>query len=458
MLSGSEDRTTNQDAKFTGQLKDDDIVQAESGPTSSSTHANFRQRHSSDTEITRRRKKRTASSANRNARAHRQLSLEPVVNAARVDPFNSWPVAWHRDLDENFRFLVRRFGPETFGYLENDEGFDIFRTQAQLALRDPAAFHSLMIISTIRKDQLSGQTLPGMNVLWHRVEALKQVKGRIDGGDMVQCTSEGTIYAVMVLMGIGSLWNAVDPNEFHKSALNRLILYKGGLNMLSRSNPVLEMSLFGMAILSPGLLRSDLYAVNELSALDQHQDSRTLLYSLMGFLRGVSGCPEKIPVTLSRVQSIFSPGTPANSLLSFTPNHPGILDNHQHRLQQRLRQHIVLYVFSVLLWASPFQIEHFFNHLHYILGHANIWRNSLRMLAWALVANVQEGSLLLPAQAWQSYEMLCAVHSLDEELQNDVLGYFLELLTGRNAVVRDAGELMSKIRAVMFRPPSEGDS
>ena len=375
------------------------------------------------------------------------------MSAAQIDPFNSWPITWNRDLPENFQFLVTSFGPATFGYSRNNDGFDIFQTQAQLALKDPAAFHSLMIMSTIKKGQLSGETVPGMNVMWHRVEALRMIKERIDGGDIDQCTSEGSIYAVMVLMGIGNMWNAVDQDEFDRSALNRLILHKGGLSIINQEHPVLETSLFGMAVMNPDMLRSDLYAVNASSALDRPQDTKSLLYALLGFLRNISGSEKKIPVTLSRLQSMFSPGTSAHALLTTTTDHPGILNHRQQVIQQRLRTHIVLYSFSVLLWASPYQIEQFINHLQYITGYETIWRRSLRMLAWALVADIPKGSLMFPTQAWQSYEMLCAVQCLSDVLQLQVLEYCLDLLINtRNNTSQSGNELMTKIRLVMFRP------
>jgi len=385
----------------------------------------------------------------------RQLSLAPVVSAARFDPFNSWPVAWNRDIEQNFQFLTSAFGPSLFGYIPNNNGFDIFKTQAQLALTDPVAFHSLMILSTLRQGQVAGKTLPGMNALWHRNEALRQIKERIDSGDMDKCTSEGSIYAVMCLMGIGAGWNAVDQNEFDSSALNRLVLLKGGLSVLSQAHPILEMSLFGMAVLTPGLLRSDLYMVNELSgASQQHQDAKVLLYSLLGFMRGTLGLRNKSPCALARVQAMFAPGMPTHSLLTYTPDHPGVYDYRQQILRKRLCQHIMLYTFSILLYASSFQVEEFVHHLQFVLQHSGIWQHSLRMFDWALIADVPKGALMFPAQAWQSYEMLCAAHCLEEDLQKDIVGYWLDLLTGRMQAAHLVDELMGRIRSVMFRPSS----
>lgn len=416
----------------------------------------LRQRHVSDTALDAARAVQTRSDNSQNSHKQRQLSLAPMVSASRVDPFNSWPVAWHRDLEQNFRFLTNAFGPSMFGYMANNQGFDIFRTQAQLALADPAAFHSLMIISTIRQGQVAGKTVPGMSALWHRVEALRLIKERIDSGDMDKCTSEGSIYAVMVLMGIGAQWNAVDQNEFDSCALNRLILYKGGLSTVSQAHPVLEMSLYGMAVLTPGLLRSDLYTVNELSASNQQcQDTKVLLYSLLGFVRGTSGLKDKSTTALSCAQAAFAPGGPLYSLLTYTPDHPGFNDDRQQMVRKRLRQHIMLYTFSILLYASPFQVEEFIHHLQFVMRHASIWQHSLRMFDWALVADIPRGALMFPAQAWQSYEMLCAVHCLAEDLQNDLVGYCLDLLTGRVLAMESVNELMRRIRLVMFSPQSD---
>jgi len=379
-----------------------------------------------------------------------QLSLAPVVSASSIDPFNSWPVAWSRDLEQNFTFLTNAFGPSMFGYVANNEGFDIFRTQAQLALTDPAAFHSLMIISTLRQGQLVGKTVPGMSALWHRVEALRLIKERIDSGDMNKCTSEGSIYAVMCLMGIGAQWNAVDQNEFDSSALNRLILHKGGLSVVG---PVLEMSLFGMAVLNPGMLRSDLYTVTELSTSDQQdKETKALLYSLLGFIRGISNLSTKSAKTLSRVQAMFAPGTASYTLLTYTPDHPGVYDDRQQMLRKRLRQHIVLYTLSTLLYASAFEVEDFLQHLRFVLQHSSIWKQSLRMFDWALIADVARGALRNSLRSWQSYEMLSAVHELEEHLQNDLVGYCLDLLTGKPHEVSTVNELLRRMRLVMFKP------
>jgi len=413
----------------------------------------FRQRHASDTVVEDAHATEPHPEAGGNVQRQGRLSLAPVVSAARVDPFNCWPVAWNRDLEQNFRFLINAFGPSMFGYMPNNNGFDIFRTQAQLVLTDPAAFHSLMILSTLRQGQIAGKTLPGMSALWHRIEALRLIKERIESGDMDKCTSEGSIYAVMCLMGIGAGWNAVDQNEFDSSALNRLVLLKGGLSVLSQAHPVLEMSLFGMAVLTPGLLRSDLYTVNELSVTNQQgQDAKVLLYSLLGFLRGTSGLRRKSPSALGRVQAMFAPGTPTYSLLTYTPDHPGVYDHRQQILRKRLRQHIMLYTFSVLLYASPYQVEEFVEHLQFVLRHSGIWQHSLRMFGWALIADVPKGALMFPAQAWQSYEMLCAVHCLEEDLQNDIVDYCLNLLTGEVQASQSVNELMGRVRLIMFRP------
>ena len=417
-----------------------------------------KRRHASDTGLQNAPIAQTPLNTSECSHRQRHPSLSPVVSASRIDPFNCWPVAWHRDLEQNFRFLMDGFGPSMFGYVPNNKGFDIFRTQAQLALSDPAAFHSLMVISTLRQGQLAGKSLPGINALWHRVEALRIVNERIDSGDMEKCTSEGSIYAVSCLMGIGAGWNAVDQDEFDSSALNRLVLYRGGFQVLSQAHPVLEMSLYGLAVLTPGFLRSDLYTVNELTAADQQgQDTKGPLYSLLGFVRGISNLKTKSPTALERVQAMFVPGTATYSLLSHTPDHPGVVEGRQHILRKRLRQHILLYTFCILLYASPFQIEDFWHHLQFVLRHNSIWQHSLRMFDWALIADVQRGALMFPAQAWQSYEMLCATYCLEEELQIDLVSYCLDLLSRRPQANGSVDELMRRIRLVMFRPPREVD-
>lgn len=387
-----------------------------------------------------------------------ELVLSRIVSDVQADPFNSWPVSWNRDIDANFQFLIKCFGPSMFGYLPNNDGFDIFKTQAKLALTDPAAFHSLMIISTQRKDQLAGQTLLGMNNLWHKVEATRLIKERLEGGDISKCIDAGTIYAVMCCVGISAQWNAVEMHEFSASALEKLIIQRGGLKDISETDPVLETSLFGMAVINPGLFRSDLYTIPNPDLLEQPQDGRVLLYSLLGFVRATDGLSEKMPETMARIQAVFGPGTAAFGLLSYTPDMPGILDDRQKRLQMRLQAHICLYVFSLLIYASAFQVQEFLHHLDYVHAHVNVWRNSLRMFAWALVCNIQKGSLMFSMQAWQSYEMLCSGFHVADELKKKLLQYLLALLTGRTQQPKAMDDLMSEIRAVMFMSSSDTDS
>lgn len=388
-----------------------------------------------------------------NFRGKSRFALAPAIGAAQTDPFSSWPVACYRDLDRNFSFLTNAFGPTVFGYLQNDRGFDIFKSQAQLALSDPAAFHSLMITPVAIKGKLNGHALPGLSAIWHKSEALRIVKARIDSGNLETCISEGTIYAVMVLMGISAQWGSVERNEFHSSALSRLVFHKGGLEVISRAHPVLEMCILGMAVLNPGLLRSGLYTTTGLNSFEQEsQDTKVLLYGLLGFLRGTTELERKDLKGLSSVKSAFAYGTPAHYLLSRAPNHPGIQAHHQEKVQRRLKFHAVLYIFSILLWGTPAQVQEFIMHLQFILSHARVWRNSLRLFQWSLIANIDRGSLMFSKQTWQAYELLCAVDRLDEELQEDVLAYYQCSLTGESGNTSAPDELMSKIRAVMFKP------
>lgn len=384
------------------------------------------------------------------------LAISPAVKASQTDPFNSWPITCYRDLNENFDFLVNSFGPVTFGYLPNDRGFDIFRPMLQIALSDPAALHALMIAPVVKKGELFGQQIPGINALWHQMEALRIVKERIGSGNVDACTSEGNIYAVMVLMGISAQWGAVSRDEFDASALNKLILYKGGLDVISRHHPVLEMSIFGMSVLNPGLLRSDLYTVNELNvSIQEGQDVKVLLYSLLGFVRGTSEIGHRARAGLANIQAAFSLGTPARALLSQAPNHPGIYAHQQQKLQKRLKLHIVLYIFSILLWASPTTIQEFIMHLQFVLSNARIWQHSLRLFQWSLGANMSRGTLMFPRQAWQSYELLCAVQCLDVQLQDDILAFYRSILTREVDLSLRPEGLMSRISSVIFSPTAE---
>lgn len=392
------------------------------------------------------------------ARTHSsELLLSRIVTDVLADPFNSWPVSWNRDIDANFRFLVNSFGPSVWGYLPNDNGFDMFRTQAKLALTDPAAFHSLMIISTQRKDQIAGQSLPGINNLWHKVEAIRLIKERLESGDISRCTDAGTMYAVMCCIGISAQWNAIDMHEFSAATLEKLIIKRGGLKDISEKDPVLETSLFGMAVINPGFFRSDLYTIPNPSLLEQPQDGRVLLYSLLGFMRATTGLCEKMPETMARIQARFGAGTAAFELLSHTPDMPGISNDRQKRLQLRLQAHVCVYVFSLLIYASAFQVQEFLHHLDFVYAHVNVWRNSLRMFAWALVCNVQKGSLMFSMQAWQSYEMLCSGFQIPDEMKRKLLLYLLGLMTGRAQPTEAVNNLTAEIRAIMFASTSDAD-
>lgn len=122
-------------------------------------------------------------------------------------------------------------------------------------------------------------------------------------------------------------------------------------------------------------------------------------------------------MALSRVQAMFAPEPSSYSILNYTPDHPRVYDNRQQMLRKRLRQHIMLYTFSMLLSASSFQVEKFIRHLGFVLRHSDIWQRLLRRFDCALIADTQRGALMFLAQAWQSYKMLCAVHCLKEDLQ-----------------------------------------
>lgn len=396
----------------------------------------------------------TMSDAKEEDQNPRQMILSKIVSAARIDPFNSWPVPWQRDLDANFDYLTRSFGPSMFGYEPNDKGFEMFKTQTELALTDPAAFHSLMIISTLRQDQEAGKTLPGMSFLWHRFEAIKTIRERLERGDIDECTSQGSIYAVMVLMGITRQWDALDVHEFGPEALNRLIILKGGMKVISEQHPVLETSLFGMATLNPGLLRSDLYTASDVAILDQDQDTRSLLYSLLGFVRASSGLRLKHPQVLARVQTYFAPGTAAHSLMCDTHFHPGIYDDRQHRLTLRLRAHITAYVLCILIYASPPQIQQFLQHFDFVNEHVEIWKSSLRLFAWALMSDVKTGALMFSMLAWQSYEIMSGGLQLPLNSRSRVLMFCLNILadpTGDEGVDQ-IDEVLATIRSVMFGP------
>lgn len=385
----------------------------------------------------------------------KQLMLSKIVSAARVDPFNSWPIPWQRDIDANFDYLTRSFGPSMFGYEPNDRGFEIFKSQAELALTDPAAFHSLMVISTMRQDQAAGRQLPGMNFLWHRFEAIKTITDRLSRGDVTECTTQGSIYAVMVLMGISLQWDALDVHGFGPETINRLIMLKGGMKAISEQYPVLETSIFGMAILNPGLLRSDLYTASDMGILDQDQDPRSMMYSLLGFVRASAGLQEKSPVALAEMQKMFAEGTAAHSLMCDEHFIPGIYDDRQIRITMRLRAHITAYVLCILIYASPWQIQRFLQHFEFVNQHVDIWKKSLRMFAWALMCDLKTGSLMFSMQAWQSYEMLAGGLQMPEPLRRQVLTFCLGILTNRQEGREKTDEVLSIIRSVMFGVTAE---
>lgn len=380
----------------------------------------------------------------------RQALISKVVSAAKIDPFNSWPVPWQRDLDANFDYLTKSFGPSMFGYEPNDKDFEIFKSQAELALTDPAALHSLMTISTMRKDQAAGKTLPGMNFLWHRFEAIRTINERLRRGDVAECTTQGSIYAVMVLMGISLQWDALDVHEFGPEAINRLIVLKGGMRVINEQYPVLETSIFGMAVLNPGLLRSDLYTASDIEVLNHDQDPRSMLYSVLGFLRASAKLREKCPVLLAEVQRRFSVGTAAHSLMCDEHTIPGIYDDRQHRMSIRLRAHITAYVLCVLTYASQTQVRIFLEHFDFVNQHIDIWKNSLRMFAWALMCNITTGSLMFSMQAWQSYEMLCGGMQMPDHIRYQVLTFCIGILTDRQEGNEKTDEILSAIRSVMF--------
>ena len=375
-----------------------------------------------------------------------------VPSQGEYDPFKSFPIAWRRDLNEDFYYLTKSFGPALYGYPSNNEHFDVFETQIQLALTDATAFHSLMTISTMRKDAESGKTLPGLSFLYHRAQAIRLVTNRLEQGKLSDCTSQGFIYAIMVLMSISRTWGAIDVDIINAEALNHLVVLKGGIKFISKDHPVLETALFGTAILNSGIIRSGLYDISGTEQLPQ-EDPRGLLYNALSFLRATTNIYRRRPEALAKIHNFFAPGTVAFNLMVEQHAIPGMANERVVRIMSRCIGQLAAYICSVLIYGCDNQLQRFLQHLDFVEKRSHIWKNSLRLLVWAVLCDVKSGSLMFSALAWQAYQICCIGPYISMPIaMSGILGY-MSFLTGDPSGPARIEDVCEEIRAIMFQLP-----
>lgn len=318
-----------------------------------------------------------------------------------------------------------------FGYTPNPN-YDLFHSQAKIALSDPAAFHAVMILTAMHRGRMYGRCLPGMRVLWHRIEAIRIINARFRTQDLDQCLSEGSIFAVMVLSGAEKQWNAIGDREVETTGLRQLVIQKGGLKALHQQCPELELALYGLALLTPGMINPGLPALYEpsLPHCTRPQEQRLLAQELLDFLSLVNVTAEEQSGMHTDLIFAFAPDTALHQLLASPRRISGIYQNKMEIVQARLRGAILVYVHWMVLQSRDRKdLLNFSEHLRFVVRLEWLWKDSLRMLQWLLIKDQESTKLANHSVAWKTFRLVNTISTLDVATQSTIRDFLFGLLS-----------------------------
>lgn len=337
-----------------------------------------------------------------------------------------------------------------FGYASNQK-YDIFHSQAAMSLADPAAFNAFMIITNSVRDRLAGRNLPGVRVIRHRIEAIRIINERFRTQDLDACLSETSIFTVMLLTGMEKQWSVVG-DEPEATGLRQLLVQKGGLKVLRQQHPVLELALYGLALLTPRMLDPGLPALYESGQphYDTLQEHHALVGEFLGFLTLVDTKARQNASHYLPLHSTFAPGTTMHELLISPPESFGILSNKMTVVSDRLRAGVIFYVHCMFAHSSkPEGLAAFLKHLKSIIRLNWIWEKSLRMFQWMLIKDQQSAILANPNNAWMAFRFVSTMCLLSDATQKAVYESLLGLLSGTPTLSIDIKRIGDELEPIV---------
>jgi len=344
---------------------------------------------------------------------------------------------------------MHSLGPYMFRYEPNPH-HDIFRPQFSLVLKDPAPFHCAMLVAANTLARLSGQSLPGLRVLYHRIEAIRLINERFArfnihdnaqhlSRDQEGCLSETSILAVMLLTGFElKKWQLIGKQEVQATGFQQLLVLKGGLKALGQ-HPVLETALYGIVLMTPSMMAAASPALYQTGQphLDGILEQHALAVELMEFLTTTVVSEKQNSVPFSMLEFAFEPGSSMQQLMLSPPQMEGVYKDEAAILKERLRASVLFYV-HCLIGAQKLPEDRLtlVNHLKWLIHREWIWKKSLRMLNWMLINKEETDGLADSDSAWRAMRLVNALFLL-QGTQGMVQEYLLGLLSGERRVSLD---------------------
>lgn len=351
-----------------------------------------------------------------------------ILGAGRKDPFTTYPIPWNPELDESVDFLVNGLGPYLYGYTPN-EAVDLIRHRGfVIAAQDAAAFHTNMLLATVNLDLLKGRTLPGMRALGHRVEAIRLINERL--AEPIEKMEQSTIYTIIVLTCLQYVWRAVGSEEVRDGGLQQLLIKCGGLKALRRY-PLLEHTLYGVALVTPRMLSfasPDLYSEDEIR-LTPEDERRAVSGELLELLHSIKTRDHSWPISM--LAFAFQPSSLLQNLIvSPTSDVLPSAADHTREAAERARLSILLH-FHCILARLPEHAEiiKLARKLNNLIRDAWIWQNSLTMVQYMIVKAEDSAGIEDPDLAWQVMRLVEISALLAKETYNNMKEYMFALLS-----------------------------
>ena len=350
------------------------------------------------------------------------------MSAARTDPFHAYPIVADPEIDASVDFFVHDLGPYLYGYARNDS-FDLLRQRAfVIASQDPAAFHTNMLLASINLDLLSGNTLPGMRALRHRVEAVRLINERL--AVSTKHLGESTIYTIIVLTTLEHIWGAIGRKEVYSEGLDQVLIKCGGLKAL-RKFPLLEHVLYSICVVNSQLISlsdPDLFSEDQ-SHSSQQDECRSMANELVQLLYSTIAREYSWP--LSMLAFAFQPGSPLHETLmspAFYLSKPNV--PHSSEAAERSRLSILLHFHSILMrLPEHVDIVKLVRKLTNLNRDAWIWQKSVVMAQYMIVKAEDSAAIEDANLAWHVLRLVEVCALLSDETYSNVKHYLFSVLS-----------------------------